>query len=84
MPPVPPPEGAGAGAAGAGAAGCGAPPPPPPPPTCSYHYTVQRGDSWFAISRMTGVPVNTLYAANPTKVRPPSYVLFVGEVLCIP
>jgi LysM repeat protein len=63
---------------------CGAPPPPPPPPTCSYHYTVQSGDSWYAISRSTGVPVNTLYAANPGKVRPPSYVIYVGEVLCIP
>lgn len=51
---------------------------------CVWHYTVQRGDSWFAISRATGVPVNLLYAANPGKVRPPSYVLYVGEVLCIP
>lgn len=61
---------------------CGSP--PPPPTTCSYHYTVQRGDSWSAISRATGVPLSTLYAANPGKVRPPSYVIFVGEVLCIP
>lgn len=52
--------------------------------TCSFHYTVRSGDSWFAISRATGVPLSTLYAANPTKVRPPSYVLYVGEVLCIP
>lgn len=51
---------------------------------CVYYYTVQRGDSWFAISRATGVPVNLLYAANPGKVRPPSYVIYVGEVLCIP
>lgn len=51
---------------------------------CVYYYTVQRGDSWFAISARTGVPVNLLYAANPGKVRPPSYVLYVGEVLCIP
>ena len=63
---------------------CGAPPPPPPPPACAYHYTVQPGDSWYAISRSTGVPVNSLYAANPGKVRPPSYVIYVGEVLCIP
>lgn len=63
---------------------CGAPPPPPTPPACVYHYTVQSGDSWYAISRSTGVPVNLLYAANPGKVRPPSYVLYVGEVLCIP
>ena len=51
---------------------------------CVYHYTVQPGDSWYAISRATGVPLNLLYAANPGKVRPPSYVLYVGEVLCIP
>jgi LysM repeat protein len=51
---------------------------------CVYHYTVQPGDYWYAISRATGVPVNLLYAANPGKVRPPSYVLYVGEVLCIP
>lgn len=52
--------------------------------SCAFHYTVQRGDSWYAISRSTGVPVNMLYAANPSKVRPPSYVIYVGEVLCIP
>jgi hypothetical protein len=28
--------------------------------------------------------LNTLYAANPGKVRPPSYVIYVGEVMCIP
>jgi hypothetical protein len=33
---------------------------------------------------MTGVPINALYAANPSRVRPPSYVLYVGETLCIP
>lgn len=60
---------------------CGA---PPPPPSCAYYYTVQSGDSWYAISRATGVPVNSLYAANPGKVRPPSYVIYVGEVMCIP
>jgi LysM repeat protein len=64
---------------------CGMPPPPPPPPpSCVYYYTVQPGDSWYRISGMTGVPVNLLYAANPGKVRPPSYVLYVGETLCIP
>lgn len=64
----------------------GGPPSPPPPPGggCVYQYTVQRGDSWFAISRATGVPVSALQAANPSKVRPPSYVLYVGETLCIP
>lgn len=64
---------------------CGTPSPPPqPPPTCEYYYTVQRGDSWSRISASTGVPLNMLYAANPGKVRPPSYVLYVGETLCIP
>ena len=47
-------------------------------------YVVQPGDSWSVISRATGVPVSTLQAANPGKVRPPSYVIYVGEVLCIP
>lgn len=51
---------------------------------CVFHYTVQRGDSWFRISQATGVPMHLLQAANPGKVRPPSYVLYVGEVLCIP
>jgi LysM repeat protein len=60
------------------------PPSPPPHPGCAYSYTVQRGDSWFAISASTGVPVHVLQAANPSKVRPPSYVLYVGETLCIP
>jgi LysM repeat protein len=51
---------------------------------CVYNYVVQPGDSWSVISRATGVPVSTLQAANPGKVRPPSYVIYVGEVLCIP
>ncbi len=63
---------------------CGGPPPPPPPGACVYYYTVQPGDSWSRISQTTGVPLNMLYAANPGKVRPPSYVIYVGEVLCIP
>lgn len=60
------------------------PSPPPHPGACMYYYTVQPGDSWYRISAMTGVPVSYLQAANPSKVRPPSYVIFVGETLCIP
>ena len=59
-------------------------PPPPHPPACAYYYTVQPGDSWSRISATTGIPLNMLYAANPGKVRPPSYVVYVGETLCIP
>lgn len=49
-----------------------------------YWYTVVRGDSWHAISRRTGVSVAALQAANPGKVRPPKYWLYVGDRLWIP
>lgn len=57
---------------------------PPPPPACMYYYTVRHGDSWYSVSRHTGVPVHALQAANPGKVRPPQYWLYAGETLCIP
>lgn len=62
----------------------GPPPPPPPPPGCDYWYTVQYGDSWSVISSRTGVSISALQAANPSKVRPPSYWLYAGEKLYIP
>ena len=63
--------------------GGGPPPPPPHPPACAYYYTVQRGDSWYRISAMTGFSVHALQAANPRLVRPGS-VLYIGDTMCIP
>jgi len=60
------------------------PGPEPIPPTGGYWYTVQWGDSWSRISAWTGVSVHALQAANPSKVRPPSYWLYAGETLWIP
>lgn len=57
---------------------------PPPPPACLYWYTVHQGDSWSSVSAMTGAPVHMLQAANPSKVRPPRYWLYIGDILCIP
>jgi peptidoglycan DL-endopeptidase LytF len=56
----------------------------PPPPTCGYWYTVRSGDSWTRVSQATGIPVSTLQAANPSKVRPPNYWLYAGEKIWIP
>jgi len=60
------------------------PPPPSPPPGCGYWYTVQHSDSWTKISAKTGISIASLQAANPSKVRPPSYWLYAGESLYIP
>jgi hypothetical protein len=49
-----------------------------------YWYTVVAGDGWYRVSAKTGVSVAALQAANPSKVRPPNYWLYVGEKLWIP
>lgn len=65
---------------------CGGAPPPPPPPSseCIAYYTVQPGNSWSSIAASYGISVHALQTANPGKVRPPSYVIYAGESLCIP
>ncbi|PMD54768.1 carbohydrate-binding module family 50 protein [Hyaloscypha bicolor E] len=46
-------------------------------------YTVQPGDSMYAISQRLGVTLQALEAANP-QVRPPAFQINVGDVLKIP
>ena len=48
---------------------------------CAYEYTVNRGDSFYLISRRLGVSLRDLMAANPS-INPAR--LMVGDVLCIP
>lgn len=56
----------------------------PPPPDCAdgFLYTIQRGDSLFAIARRNNITLDDLLAANPQIVSPD--VIFVGQVICIP
>ncbi|HHY36972.1 MAG TPA: LysM peptidoglycan-binding domain-containing protein [Firmicutes bacterium] len=56
----------------------------PPPPDCrdGFLYTIQRGDSLFAIARRYNLTLDDLLAANPQIVSPD--VIFVGQVICIP
>ncbi len=51
------------------------------PTNCTTMYTVVSGDSWFAISKKTGVSMNALYSANATSAASP---LFPGMQLCLP
>ncbi len=51
------------------------------PTTCSTMYTVVSGDSWFAISKKTGVSQSSLYSANGATASSP---LFPGMQLCLP
>ena len=55
-----------------------------PAASCGYWYTVQAGQGWYSVSAATGVSVSALKAANPGKVRPPTYWLYTGEQLSIP
>jgi LysM repeat protein len=54
--------------------------PPPPPPAGNTHYTVQPGDTLWAISQRFGVTVDGIKAANGLV----SNIIFVGQVLLIP
>jgi LysM repeat protein len=54
--------------------------PPPPPPATGGTYTVQGGDTLWAISQRFGVSVTDLMAANGLN----STLIFVGQVLVIP
>lgn len=49
----------------------------------TYIYTVQEGDSWESVSRITGVPVDALREANPDAVRDTEWLL-AGEELVVP
>ena len=55
-------------------------PPPPPPASGGGTYTVQGGDTLWAISQRFGVTVADLMAANGLN----STLIFVGQVLVIP
>jgi murein DD-endopeptidase MepM/ murein hydrolase activator NlpD len=48
---------------------------------CAGKRTVVAGDSWYVISRSTGVPFDALYAANDASS---SSVLHPGQSVCLP
>lgn len=48
---------------------------------CSYHYKVQAGDSLYIIASLYDVTLTELADAN--KLKEP-YMIYVGQVLCIP
>jgi murein DD-endopeptidase MepM/ murein hydrolase activator NlpD len=50
-------------------------------PSCSSTATVASGESWYVISRASGVPLRALYAANDATS---STVLSPGDRLCLP
>jgi murein DD-endopeptidase MepM/ murein hydrolase activator NlpD len=49
--------------------------------SCTATATVAPGESWYVISRSTGVPLPALYAANDARS---STVLNAGDRLCLP
>lgn len=51
------------------------------PPTTGGTYTVQAGDSWYAIARNNGVDLNALLNANGASTET---AIFPGEVLVLP
>lgn len=59
-------------------------PGPPAPPACpgGFLYTVQPGDTLFAIAQKFGVSLQDLIASNP-QIKDPS-LIFPGQVICIP
>ena len=59
------------------------PPTTPPPPAKGYWYRVKPGDTWNTVSRATGVPVRTLWQANPTLINR-LYWLYIGQQVWIP
>ena len=46
-------------------------------------YTVNRGDTWYTVSRATGVSILDLWRANPAHIHP-YYWLWIGESLWVP
>ena len=57
------------------------PAPPPTPPCPGFFYTIQAGDTIFALAQRFGTTVAAIQAANPG-VDPNR--LFVGQQICIP
>ncbi|MEO6126601.1 MAG: peptidoglycan DD-metalloendopeptidase family protein, partial [Ilumatobacteraceae bacterium] len=53
----------------------------PPARACVTKRTVGKGESWYVISRSTGVPIDALVAANDAKR---SSLIFPGQSLCLP
>lgn len=51
------------------------------PPTTGGTYTVQAGDSWYAISRNTGVDLNALLSANGATT---DTAIFPGDTVVLP
>lgn len=56
-------------------------PEPELPPTTGGTYTVQAGDSWYAISRNTGVDLNALLSANGATT---DTAIFPGDTVVLP
>lgn len=54
-----------------------------PPPSGGYWYKVVPGDTWYAVSRKTGVSVSALMSANPSLVRWNQW-LYVCDWMWIP
>lgn len=51
------------------------------PPSTGGSYTVQAGDSWYAIARNTGVDVNALLSVNGASAET---AIFPGDVVVLP
>jgi len=61
------------------------PPTPPPGGTAGsgYWYQIKWGDTWYSVSRTTGVAVLDLWHANPSLLRPNRW-LYAGQWLWVP
>jgi LysM repeat protein len=57
-------------------------PPPVTPPASGQTYVVKAGDSLFRIAQSYGISWTALAQLN--NVQPPTYVIYVGQVLAIP
>ena len=60
------------------------PAPEPSHVTTGYWYNVKQGNDWNYVSRVTGVPVSVLKAANPIAAADPHGWLYIGQKLWIP
>lgn len=60
----------------------GGTPAPTPPPTGETEYTVRAGDTVYGIAGRFGVTPQSIIQRN--NLRPPYYVIYVGQVLVIP